>query len=231
MRPLSRVLAGLSALLLPVACGEQATPEPDALPDAAELLSAGAEAMSALDTVGFDIQIDGELTSFEIQQASGRLTAEGDVEATAQLLQGGRLVEAEYVRVDGTSYLKLATGGFRELSPAAAARIFDPSTLLAPDGGIPAALAAATNGRTLGEQSIGGVDTYHVKAEIEPQLIEGLALLVTGPVEPADLWISQTGDRLIRATLTFGDPGTDEDTVVTVTFSDFDEDVDIQAPI
>lgn len=228
MRLLLRVLAGLTALLLPVACGDQATPEPDALPDAAELLAATAEAMSALDTVGFDIQVDGELTSFQIQQASGWLTAEGDIEATAQLLQGGRLVEAEYIRVDGTSYLKLATGGFRELSQAVAARIFDPSLLLDGQDGIPAALAAARNPTTDSEVRPG---VYQVTAEIDPGTIDGLALLVTGTADPATLLISEEDHRLLRAELTLRDPTDDQATGLTVVFSDFNEAVDIQAPI
>ncbi|MEX2587245.1 MAG: LppX_LprAFG lipoprotein [Actinomycetota bacterium] len=225
-------IAALLALVALSACGRNSTTtQSDQLPDARELLSASAKAMAELSSVSFLIDIGGELSSAQIQQAEGTLTADGDVSASAKLTQGGRLIEVEYVRVDGTSYLKLSTGGFREISDAVAARIFDPATLLDAQNGVPAALDAATDATTEAEEKVGGVDAYRVVAALDPELIEGLSSLVSGQEQPFTLWIAAADDRLLKVTSAFEDPDTGDETRLTVTFSNFNETVDIQAPL
>lgn len=222
------------ALTAIVACGQDPAgtpPDADELPDARRLLSASAEAMTELSSVRFVIDIDGELSGSQVQQAVGQVSAEGDVSASAKLYQGGRLVEVEYIRVDGTSYLKLATGGFREISEAVAARIFDPAALLDAERGIPTALAAATDPNTQAREKVGGVDAYRVTASLDPELVEGLSLLVAGQEQPFTLWISAADNLLLKSTVTFQDPDNDDETRLTVAFSEFNGDVDIQPPL
>ena len=45
------------------------------------------------------------------------------------------------------------------------------------------------------------------------------------------LYIAKDSNRLVKAVLPFESPGDDEQTVVTVTFSKFDENVEITAPV
>lgn len=232
MRPALATLLSLLMLSTGISCSANDDPTSgEVLPEAEPLLEASAEAMAGLSSVAFMIDIDGEPSALSIQQASGSLKQNGDVSATAQLYQAGRLIEAEYIRVAGTSYLKLATGGFREVSEAIAARIFDPALLLDAEAGIPAALAAARDATTEAVEEVDGVEAYRVTATIDPSRIEGLTLLVSGTAEPATLWVSTDGDHLVRAELDFRTPGDEDPTRLTVTFSEFDESVDIQAPI
>lgn len=224
------LLAFLTLMPL-VACGPDS---PDSqgsggLPEANELLLASAERMTELSSVGFVIDIDGELSNFQIQQAVGTLSSEGDVSASAKLYQGGRLVEIEYIRLDGVSYLKLPTGGFREVSSAVAASIFDPAMLLDAEQGIPAALTAATDARTQAREELEGEEAYRIVATLNSDLIEGLSMLADGRDQPFTLWIAADDSRLLRAIATFESSG-NEQTQLTVSFSDFNEDVDIQAP-
>lgn len=234
MRRLPMALTAL-ALLASVACqsGSPGTSDPGSLPEGDQLLSAAAGVMSGLSSVSFDIDIeaDGEPSNFQIQQALGTVTADGDVTATARLYLGERLVEAEYIRVDGTSYLMLVTGGFRELAESTASRIFDPSALLDEERGIPAALASASEATTQALEEVEGVDSYRVSARLDPDLIEGLSQLASGREQPFTLWVSADDNRLIRAQVTFEEPDGGNQTDLSVTFSGFNEDVDIQAPL
>ncbi|MBW3590710.1 MAG: hypothetical protein KY393_02490, partial [Actinobacteria bacterium] len=77
------------ALLASVSCqsGPPGASDSGSLPEGDQLLSAASEVMSGLSAVSFDIdiEVDGEPSNFQLQQAVGTVTAEGDVSATARL--------------------------------------------------------------------------------------------------------------------------------------------------
>lgn len=229
-RSRSRLLALLAAFpLLLGACAQQ-TPAEE-LPDGLELLNHSAVTMDGLSSLRFALNVDGSRPStFQVVDAEGTLTAGGDLEAIAQLLMGGRLVEYSYMVVDGTPYLRGPTGGYRQIPQSMADRIFDPSRLLVGERNLASALREVTEADTEAEERIDGVDTYRITGNLNPRSVEGLALLASGSAQEVTIWVARDSGELVRARMPFTMPGEDDETVVTITLSDFDQPVDIQAP-
>ena len=81
-------------------------------------------------------RLTGSCRSITVQKAEGDLTAAGDAQGTATIVQFGQLIEAEFVLVDGQLYLKGPTGGFSQVPAALAGSVYDPSAILNPDKGV-----------------------------------------------------------------------------------------------
>jgi lipoprotein LprG len=226
-----KLSAVVVALLLALAlAGCRGDSERERLPDAKTLLQRSADAMSKVTSLAFDLNIEGELSSFQIKQATGVIRSDGKARANAQLNQGQQLVEYEYVLVDGRSYLKGPTGPFREVPPEITARFFDPTKLLTGERSLANGLAQSREATTEAEDEVAGVETYRIKATVSANRVEGLALLASGRLEETTLWIDRDTNQLVRAQLPF-QLGSRDPNVVTVTFSKFNENVEISPPI
>lgn len=200
------------------------------LPAAKELVRKSSDAMAAVNTVRFAVEVNGPVSGFQITQAAGSLTADGRVSSTAKVSQAGQIVDYEYIVANGKSYLKGPTGGFREVPAAIYGRIFNPATLLRGDKGLPAALRSMTELKTQAREAVDGVDAYRVRGRLDPATVEGLSLLASGSEQLSTIWISRDSSYLLKARLPFKVPGENRQTVVTVSFSDFNKPVDIQPP-
>jgi lipoprotein LprG len=218
----------LVAALLLAGCGGGA--ERKKLPEAKTLLRQSADAMSEVTSLAFDLKIEGELSSFQIKDARGVIRSDGKARANAHLNQGGQIVEYDYVLVDGRSYLKGPTGGFREVPPEITARFFDPTQLLSGDKSLANGLAKSTKAKTEAADEVDGVKTYRVKATVDVNKVEGLSLLASGRLEEVTLWIDRETKQLVKTTLPF-QLGSREPNKVTVTFSKFNENVEITPPV
>ena len=221
------VLAAFAALVL-AGCSRGGGSDEE-LPEARTLLDRSAEAMSQLTSLAFNLSVEGDLSSFQVKDAVGVITADGRAKATAQINQGGQVVEYEYVLADGKSYLKGPTGGFREIPPEIVARFFNPTTLLNGERNLSQGLASSTEAETEDVEEVDGVDAYRIKAKVNPSRIEGLSLLASGRSEEAMLWIDRESNHLVKAVMPF-EVG-DRETTVNVTFSKFNENVEIAPPI
>lgn len=219
----------LAIVVLLAGCGGDSESEKK-LPEGEALLNQSAGAMLDVTSVAFKLNVEGPLSAFQVKDATGVITTDGKAQATAQVSQAGRLVEYEYVLVNGKIYLKGATGGFQEVPATIAGRIFNPTALLTGEKSLSKGLAKSRDAKTEAEEEVEDVEAYRVKAKINPADVEGLILLASGSAQEATLWIAKDTSHLVKAVLPFK-LGDREETVVTVTFSDFNENVEITPPI
>jgi lipoprotein LprG len=224
---------GLGALALVglAACtsGGQATPS-GALPDGAGLLRESAQAMSELQSVRFDLTVDGTVPGVAIRSAEGELTRDGDVKGTAQLSQGDATSEIEFVIVDDSLYLKGPTGGFQRLPASFASSVYDPSKILDSAEGVPAMIAGATNAKTEAIEDVDGTQAYRIAVTVPK---DRLTVLLPGVSSDLDgqLWVaSDDPKRLLKAIMNVPAEGGGSPASVTLTLSGFDEPVDITPP-
>jgi len=222
----------LAVALLLTGCSDDAPETPkEKLPEAKTLLEQSAATMAGLTSIAFTLNVEGPLSGFQVKDASGVIRSDGKARATAHLNQGGRLVEYEYVLVDGQIYLKGPTGGFQTISPTIAARFFNPTALLSGEKSLSSGLAKSRDAKTEAEEEVEGVDTYRIRASVNVADVEGLSLLASGSQGEPTLWIAKEPSHLVKAVLPFKVGNRPEETTVTVTFSDFNENVEITAPI
>jgi lipoprotein LprG len=222
------LLATLLVPLLVTACsGGPAAP---ALPNAAELLSHGADAMRTVKSAAIDIASEPQVTAIPIRSANGHITADGQAEGTAVLaLYGGPPLEYQLVVTGGVVYLKGPTGGYSQLPLASAASIYDPTAILNPDKGTAALLAAADKGQTQTRETVDGVDAFKVAATFPAEKVATLVPGVTAPV-PGTVWLDAATNRLVRAELQLPDGPNGKGGPVTVRMSDYDAPVTVTAP-
>lgn len=195
-----------------------------ATPTATELLSASAAAMTAVSTASFTLAVDGQLPAVTIQTAKGALTAAGDAQGTATIVQFGQLVEVEFVLVGGELYLKGATGGFTQIPAALAGGIYDPSAILDPTKGVAKVLTSVQNPTLTGSEGDAWTVTGTVPAAVAAGIVPGITTDVG-----AVLTIAKTGSELTAAEFTL-DGADGKPATVTVELADFNEPVTISPP-
>ncbi|MGH8909793.1 MAG: LppX_LprAFG lipoprotein [Egibacteraceae bacterium] len=201
------------------------------LPAADGLLRAAARELRGVETVGFDLEVEGPLGSPAIRRADGVANRMGETAGTVLLDEAGALIEYEVVISAGQVYLKGPTGGFQALPPAISASVYNPSVLLNPSGGIAAILATVTAARTEAAEAVNGTGAFRVSAMIDSAVLEQVlpVNLEEGEV-PTELWIGQDRPHLLRVRLTAHVRGEDQPTSITVTLRDFNAPVDIAPP-
>jgi lipoprotein LprG len=198
--------------------GQKAT-----LPQGATLLADSAQAMRAVTTTHFVLDVQGNAPGVQLRSADGRLTREGSAQGTAKVDEGRQTLELQFVIIGQTLYLRPPTGPVQRLPLSFAGAVYDPSTILNPDRGIAAALASGTGATTEAREQVDGVDSYRLKVNFPAQplgtLVPGLA-----PDKTSEIWVAAQGSRLVKAQFptTYG--------TATVQFSDFDAPVEITPP-
>ena len=227
MNPRS-ALAGALALALVVlsACTSNsttATPTVATL-TATEVLAKSSAVMAAVTSAKFSLAIDGELPTVIVQSAQGDLTAAGDAQGTAKIVQLGQLIEVEFVLVGGDLYIKGPTGGFGKVPAALAGGIYDPSAILDPERGVAKVLTSVTNPTITstdgGSWQVSGTVPAAVAAELVPGIANDVAALLT---------ISMATSELTAAQFTL-DGSDGKPATAKVELSDFNETVSISPP-
>lgn len=192
-------------------------------PDAAPLLARSAQAMRQVDTVRFDISVEGGgVGEFAIRAAQGQLTRRGDAKGTVRLDQFGQLVELRFVLVDGNAYVQGPTGGFQ--AAPYATQVYDPSTILDPHHGVAALLARATQATTETRTEVDGVDAYRVRATFPGAVLDGLVPGLTTDTR-GTVWVGAGRNRLLQARFPLPGGGS-----ATVRLFDFGAPARITAP-
>ncbi|MEV6107807.1 LppX_LprAFG lipoprotein [Streptomyces sp. NPDC051940] len=227
-RALAAVMAVLALPLAGCSSGGSGSKEATNLPAAAQLLSSGATAMTAVQSMRFSINTSGQITGLAVRKATGQLTRAGNAQGTASVSQSGALVEIDFVIVGSTAYVKGATGGYSKVPLQVATAVYNPEAILDPDKGVVKLLQTATGARTVDRETLDGQSVYHIKALLAQPV---LATLVPGASEneQGDLWLTVSSSQLVRVAFPVrtaaGGSGS-----VTASFSDFDAPVTITAP-
>ncbi|HKN53692.1 MAG TPA: LppX_LprAFG lipoprotein [Amycolatopsis sp.] len=218
-------LFALSAALV-AGCTSNAPSSPS-LPDAGSLLKDSAASAGNFTSTHFALKVNGSVPGLSVQRLDGDLTKAngGGAKGNGALTLLGQLVDAEFVLVNGSLYIKGPTGGWQKLPAALSSSLYDPSAILDPARGIPKLLAGVQNAKTEGEEDVNGVATYKVTGTVPKDAMSGLL-----PGIPADanatIWVRKdAGHAPVKASLGF--PG---NATVDVTLSDVDKPVTVTAP-
>jgi len=230
----TRAPRALLALLTPLlvlglaACSKD--DEPTSLPDGSTLLSESATAMRSVETAHIVISIDGVIGSLPIQKAEGDLKRNGDAKGDVQLQQFGQLIQLDFVLFGGDAYLKFPTGGWQKSEGGTSAFPYDPSAILDSDRGISKLLTTATNARTEGSETVGGVDTYRVAVDFDNT---AASVLVPGvpPGVKGQVWLDKQSKRMVKAVVNSPASGSTPAATMTVTLTNIDAPVTISAPV
>jgi lipoprotein LprG len=232
MRSLVGAVALLAALGVSgaAACTDDGQGRPESLPDGGELLRQSAQAMREVETLKFNLSVEGTIPGVAIRGAEGQLTRDGDVKGTGQLNQGDATSEIEFVIVDDSLYLKGPTGGFQRLPASVAATVYDPSKILDPDLGVAALVAGGTQPRTEAREQVDGTDAYRIAVTLPRDkltvLLPGVSTDLNG-----QLWVAANDPkRLLRAKVDVPATGGGEPGTVTLGLSEFNEPVTITPP-
>jgi lipoprotein LprG len=203
--------------------------DPASLPDGATLVSESATAMRDVESAHIVIEVDGSIGSLPIKRAEGDLKRDGDAKGNIQLLQFGQLVQLDFVLLGNDVYLKFVSGGWQKSSGGGASFPYDPSAILDPDRGVAKLLATATNAKTEGSETINGRDTYRVGVTFDntaaSALVPGVPAGVTGQV-----WLDKQTKHLLKAIVKAPVSGSDQPASITVTLTNIDVPVTINAP-
>ncbi|HEY3258762.1 MAG TPA: LppX_LprAFG lipoprotein [Pseudonocardiaceae bacterium] len=223
------VLLGLAAVASAVGCTGS---EGSALPNGGQLTQRAAEALRQVETLRFDLKVDGAIPGISIGSARGQLTKAGNVQGSAVLTALGQPTETDFVIVGDTLYLKGPTGGFQKLPLAFAAGVYDPSKILDANLGLPALVANATEPAVQAKETVDGTETYHVKAKFAKN---NLGVLLPGTAAstdlPGEMWITTAEpNRPIMAKVDVPATGGATGGTVTIRLSEFDGPVTITPP-
>jgi lipoprotein LprG len=216
MRSVPLALSALALVFAAACSGEEAPPADDVVPDAQE-------AMTEVESVRFDLAVDGEVEGLSVKSADGVVTATGEAEGTGTITALGMDIEVEYVIVGEDAYVKGITGGYQQIPVGDDMLPYDPTILLDPDKGIAALLGAVDSAEPLESESVDGYDAYKYEIVFEPTAFAQF-LPAAGEWNSAIVWFDEETLRVVKAEFAQGDA------TVTLLLSDYNETVTIEAP-
>ncbi|MEV0355247.1 LppX_LprAFG lipoprotein [Nocardia sp. NPDC050697] len=219
-----------------------------ALPDAAQIVQESARTTQTLQAVHLELeveniqnlpveQVDADVTN----QPQGQGAAQGS--ATVRTKPDAPFVEADFVVVDKTMWVKLEDGKFADLGPSE--KVYDPGIILDKDKGLANVIAKVQNPKVEGRESVEGTAVVKVSGTIDSSVIDPIVPRVgegggTFPItlyiadvappntsaaaKPSDAPSAGDGPNLVRAVVKKGD-GT-----INVTLSDWAEPVTVTKP-
>jgi lipoprotein LprG len=233
-----RVLAALLLTALLLAACQPGTPAatPTPTPTPAELAAAIGRATQQATSLRFAVTVAGEpvftdstrlfaLTAMDgaVQRADGAL-------ATLRVQSAAGVVEVRTVSASGRQYItNPLTRAWQCLAPG---QSFDPAALFAQGGGLEGLLQDGLESvELLPEEQLAGRPQVHLRGTVEGARIAAVSggLIGAGPVT-AEIWADRETLRATRLVLVDAPAGA-EPTTWTMTFSGYDEQVEIRAPV
>ncbi|WP_205324199.1 LppX_LprAFG lipoprotein [Glycomyces sp. YM15] len=193
------------------------------LPAADDFIPDTATAMREVESVRFDLTVDGEVPGLDVKAADGVVTADGSAEGTGTLTAFGMDIEAEYVIIGEDAWVKGPTGGFQQIPVGDDLLPYDPTLLLDTDSGVATLLEAVESAAPEDTETIDGVETYRYAVEFDPAAFATL-IPAEGDWNAATVWFDQETSRVVKAEFAQGDA------TVTLLLSDYDEPVTIAEP-
>lgn len=197
------------------------------LPDAAGLTQQSIVATKALKSAHLEIAVTGKIEGLPVKTLSGDLTNVPSVafKGKTTVSMGGTDLDAEAVVLDGTLYTALTPDAWLDMGPAV--EIYDPSVILNPDTGLANMLAAISEPKSEGFETIGGVPAVRIAGTVSADAVNKLIpQLKAGAALPATVWIEKDAPhQLVQAQVV---PG--EGNNVQLTLSEWDKPVTVTKP-
>ncbi|MFI6027854.1 LppX_LprAFG lipoprotein [Amycolatopsis magusensis] len=224
-----RILLGALALAVTATTGcSSDEPDTSSFPPAEQLVQEATAATSAIRSTHFSLQVNGSVTGLSVQSLDGDLTKEGGptgaAKGTGKMEIGGELVEAEFVVVEDSFYLRGPTGSFRKIPAAIGASVYDPSAILDPQRGIAKLVSSLQNPKTEGEEDVDGTATWKVTGQVGKDVLVALLPGVQADAE-VSFWLAKGTKLPVKATARFPDNAS-----VDVKLSDVDKPVTVTPP-
>jgi lipoprotein LprG len=214
----------LAAALLVSSCSKKSS---DPLPDAAGLLKQSIATTKALTSAHLEIVVNGKIDGLPIKKLSGDLTNVPAVaiSGSSTISMGGSDVDVQLVVLDGTLYAALTPNSWLDMGPAV--EVYDPSVILNPDAGLANMLAAISDPKSEGLETVGGVSTVKITGKVSADAVNKLIpqLKASGPI-PATAWIEKDApNQLVQAQVDQSDGNN-----VQLTLSEWDKPVTVTKP-
>jgi lipoprotein LprG len=221
---LRALTAGLIAVITLAACGSSQ-------PDAGSLLKQSSQRMLNLKGFHFQMTITGFTgNNVPVQNASGDADPP-DLRASANLKEGGLLIEVQVIFAANAVYLKSFTGGWQALTEQELAQFFDARTLFDPQAGLFAAMRDTTQPVRAATETVSGHDTYRVDGAVAASRIHQLLdpVLDQGSFK-VSYWIEAGNADLWRARLSGKLFDTSKAATINFDFSNHDHPVTVSPP-
>lgn len=219
MRSRLLVPGALALAVIASACSEPA----DDLPAVDEVMPSSAAVMAEVETVDFELTVDGEVEGLGVKRAEGTVTAEGEAEGTGTITALGMDLEVDYVIIGDSAYVKGPTGDYQEIPVGDEMLPYDPTVLLDPGHGIAALLNAVETATPQDTEGVGGFDAYRYEVVFDPAAFAEF-LPAAGDWNTATVWFDEETLRVVKAEFAQGDA------TVTMLFSEYNRPADIAAP-
>lgn len=226
-----RLLFGLGLLAALVAgCTSGGGSGSTNLPAASTLLAHSGASMRSVTSVHFVITVNGTLAGVPIQNAEGDLNAQGQAKGSAKISELGQLVQADFVLVNSTFYIKGPTGGYTKVPAALAGNLFDPTAILDPNRGIAKVLTSVQGGTTQARETVDGVDSYRIGGKVSKDVVSSLLPGLDSDVT-ATLWVAADSKNLpVKAEFAVPGNGGAQGAKVDVDISNYNEPVTVTPP-
>ncbi len=218
----------LPLLIMPAACGKQATGDPDAI------LAQASTAMKEVAGFHFVYEVHKPSSAepskgLDIARVTGDVNSEGSMQAVIDVTQGGIPLQLEFVVVGDTQYIKDPLS--QKWTPIAIADSPVGDLNLGP--GMIAILEQITDTSYEGQEKKQGAQTHHITGLVAAEDVESIVGAVNAAEPfPTDLWVGVEDSLVYEVELSgAATPSEDPDIRRTIVLSNLDEYVEIKAPI
>jgi lipoprotein LprG len=195
-RTTAAVLATIALSAALVGGCSKSSNQASTLPDAATLLKQSAQTTRDVKSAHLEITVQGKIEHLPIQTLSGDLTNVPAVAAKGQtkVNEGGDVIDAGFVVLDGTMYASLDSNSWINFGPAS--NVYDVSLILNPDTGLANVLSNITDPKAVGREPINGVQTVKITGQVSSDTVNKVApkIAPSGNV-PSTVWIREDGNH------------------------------------
>lgn len=208
-----------------------------ATPQAQQILDAAADRLGQLESVRFELEIEGttyidDAETIRLLEAVGNLVRPDRVQATFQAQLNGQLnAEIRIITVGEETWMTdLITGdwiaAFEEIG-------YDPTILFDESVGLGPVMRQATDPEIVGQEEIDGRATDRIQSVVSQAVIGPItAETMTGETVEVDLWIDRVTSDLLRAVVVEQpNPENDDPATWTLRILRQNEPVTIEPPI
>lgn len=227
-------LGALALLVALAGCGGHAASPAAALSTPA-ILDRTAQRLDAVKSVHFNVTIDGTAYvdtahTIQLRSATGDIVVPDQMQAKITIAAGAANVDVSLVTLGNDRYqTDLITGRWE---PAQPGFDYSPAILFDKQQGLAAVVRKLHDPQRLGDETVNGQATYHLKGTVDRATIQPLTSgAIEGDPVAADLWVAQDSFNLVKLVLTEPPtPDKSRPTTWTLLLDKYDQPVTIKKP-